>query len=137
MKRITLVFFSLFLFLTQNISAQNNISISFGGGYVSSAIDKTKLPYWENGYLINFSSDYKITDKIALFFSSSFQKHFFNENLINIAVPAVVGYGYSINGENSSVIELSIGSKLYLTNSRIKPYLGVGTGLLLTQVDRQ
>jgi opacity protein-like surface antigen len=131
MKRITLVFFSLFLFLTQNISAQNNISISFGGGYVSSAINKTKLPYWENGYLINFTSDYKITDKIALFFSSSFQKHFFNESLINIAVPAVLGYRYSINVENSSVIELSIGSKLYLTNSRIKPYLGVGTGLLL------
>ncbi len=131
MKRIILINFFLLLFFFENVSAQNNLSISVGGGYVSTALDKTKLPYWENGYLINFSSDYKITDRIALFFSSSFQQHYFNSKLVNLVVPAVVGYRYTISGENSSVIEFSVGSRLYMSNTRIKPYIGVGTGLLL------
>ncbi len=131
MKRITLIIFFLTLYLIENVSAQSNISFSFGGGYVSSAIDKTKLPYWENGYLINFSSEYKLTEKIALFFSSSYQRHIFNENLVSFAVPAVVGYRYSISGENSSVFDFSVGGKLYMSSSKIKPYLGIGAGLLL------
>jgi len=131
MKRIILIIFFFSLFFFENVSAQNNFSLSVGGGYVSSALDKTKLPYWENGYLINFSSDYKITDRISLFLSSSFQQHYFNSKLVNLVVPAVVGYRYSISGENSSVIELSLGSRLYMSNTRIKPYLGVGIGLLL------
>ena len=131
MKRMTLIIFFLSLFLIGNISAQNNFSISVGGGYVSSALDKTKLPYWENGYLINFTSDYNLTERIALFFSSSYQRQIFNEHLVSFAIPAVVGYRYSISGENSSVFDFSVGGKLYMSNSRIKPYLGVGAGLLL------
>lgn len=131
MKRLILINFFLLFFFFENVSAQNNFSFSLGGGYVSSSLDKTKLPYWENGYLINFSSDYKLTDKIALFFSSSFQQQYFNENLVSLVVPAVVGYRYSISGENSSVFDFSIGGKLYMTDARIKPYLGIGTGLLL------
>ena len=131
MKSISIIVFFLSLFLFENVSAQNNFSFSFGGGYVSSALDKTKLPYWENGYLINFSSEYKLTENIALFFSSSYQRHIFNEHLVSFAVPAVVGYRYSISGENSSVFDFSVGGKLYMSSSRIKPYLGVGTGLLL------
>ncbi len=131
MKRIILIIFFLSFFLIGNLSAQNSFSLSLGGGYVSSALDKTKLLYWENGYIINFSSDYKITAKITLFFSSSFQQHYFNSKLVNLVVPAVVDYRYSISGGNSSVIELSVGSRLYMNNTRIKPYLGVGTGLLL------
>ena len=130
MKRIILIISFLLLFVIQSISAQSKISFSLGGGYISSAIDKTKLPYWENGYLISVSSDYKILDKIALFVSSSYQKHFFNENLLTITVPQVVGYRYSINGENSSVIEISAGGKFYVSSSRIKPYLGIGVGAL-------
>ena len=131
MKRIILIVLFLSLFLVNNVSAQNNFSFSLGGGYVSSSLDKTKLPYWENGYLINLSSDYKITDKIALFFSSSYQQHYFNENLVSLVVPAVVGYRYSLSGESSSIFDFSIGGKLYMTDTRIKPYLSIGTGLLL------
>ena len=133
MKRIILILSILLLFFIQSISAQSKISFSLGGGYISSAIDKTKLPYWENGYLISFSSDYKILDKIALFVSTSYQKHFFNENLLTITVPQVVGYRYSVTGENSSVIELSAGGKFYVSNSRIKPYLGIGVGALFIE----
>ena len=130
MKRTILIVFFLSLFFFENGSAQNKLSISVGGGYVSSAFDNTKLPYWENGYSINFSSDYKIINNISLFFSSSFQRHYFNKNLVNLVVPAVVGYRYNISGENSSVFDFSIGGKLYISNSGIKPYLGIGTGLL-------
>ncbi len=131
MKSIIFIILFLSLFLIESASAQSNISFSFGGGYVFSAIDKTKLPYWENGYLINFSSEYKLTEKIALIFSSSYQRHIFNEHLVSFAVPAVVGYRYSISGENSSVFDFSVGGKLYMSSSRIRPYLGVGAGLLL------
>ncbi len=133
MKRIILILSILLLIVMQSISAQSKISVSLGGGYISSAIDKTKLPYWENGYLISVSSDYKILDKIALFVSTSYQKHFFNENLLTITVLQVVGYKYSVTGENSSVIELSAGGKFYVSNSRIKPYLGIGVGALFIE----
>jgi len=115
MKKIIFTISFLLLFLIKNISAQN-ISLTFGGGYLYSDFDNTKLPYWENGYLFSFSSDYKITDHISIFFSSSYQKHFFDKNLVYLNSITVAGYRYSINGENSSVIELSIGSKLYATS---------------------
>jgi len=43
----------------------------------------------------------------------------------------VVGFNYNINGEKSNVYEISGGSKFYLTESRIKPYVSVGIGALL------
>lgn len=132
MKRITLIVSFLSLFLIENVSAQSNLGLSIGGGYISSTLDKTKLPYWENGYLISFSSDYKITNNISLFFSLSYQKLFFtNKKLVSLVVPAFVGYRYSISGENSSVFDFSIGGKSYMSDSRIKPYLTIGLGLLL------
>ncbi len=131
MKRIIIIILFLSFFLIDNLSAQANFSLSFGGGYISSALDKDKLPYWENGYLINFSTDYKMSDKIALFFSSSYQKHFFNVNLVSLVVPAVVGYRYNIDGKNSFIFDFSIGSRLYITDTKIKPYLSAGTGLLI------
>ena len=136
MKRIILIIFFLSLFFFGNLSAQSKFSISLGGGYISSALDKTKLPYWENGYLINFTSNYKLAESISLFLSSSFQQQYFNSKLVSLIVAEEAGYRYSISGENSSVIELSIGSKLYgskfcIINKEIRPYLGIGTGLLL------
>ena len=131
MKRIIPIFLFTQLLLLENTTAQSNFDILLGGGYVTYSLDKTKLPYWENGYLINFSSDYEITERISLFFSSSFQQHYFNSRLVDVVVPAVEGYRYSVSGDNSTVIELSVGSRFYLNGTIIKPYLGVGTGLLL------
>ena len=76
MRIKVLIFSFLLLFLVQNISAQNKVSISFGGSYLYSPMDNSKLPYWENGYLFTFSPDYKITDKIVLFSSFSYQNFF-------------------------------------------------------------
>jgi len=131
MKKLTIIVCFLLFSLIENVSAQNNINFSIGGGYISSPINATKLPYWENGYSINISSDYEYSQNISFFFSTSYQKHIFNEKLLFIAVPAVVGYRYRINGENSSIIEISFGSKFYANHSSIRPYLGVGAGLLL------
>lgn len=130
MKSIILIIFFLSHCIFEEVSAQNSFGFSLGGGYASSALDKTKLPYWEDGYLINFSSDYKVTDKTSFFLSSSFQQNYFNSRLVDIVVPAIAGYRYSISGENSTVIELSVGSRLYMNNTRLKPYMGVGAGLL-------
>jgi hypothetical protein len=130
MKRLfltsTIVLFSLF----QNTPAQNKYSVSAGGGYISSSIDQTKLPYWKNGYLVNLSAEYKMSDKLSLFLSSSWQKHLFQENQVNIVLPAVVGISSRGTGENSTVLEFSGGTKFYLTDTRIKPFVGVGLGAL-------
>ncbi len=136
MKRIILIIFFLSFFFFENLSAQSKYGFSLGGGYISYALDKTKLPYWENGYLINFTSNYKLAESISLFLSSSFQQHYFNSKLVTLIVTEEAGYRYSISGENSSVIELSIGSKLYgskfyISKKEIRSYLGIGTGLLL------
>ncbi len=131
MKNSILLVFFLSLLLVSNLAAQNHFGISVGGGYVSTSLDKTKLPYWEDGYLIKFSTDYNLTEKIALFFSSSYQRHIFNKRLVSVGVPAVAGYRYSLRGENSSVIDFSVGGKLYMSDSKIRPYLVIGAGLLL------
>lgn len=131
MKRIILFVSILFLLSMQSISAQNNFSISVGGGYLYSAIDKAKLPYWENGFVITLNSDYRLTALFSAFISISYQQYYFDQNLVTFAVPRVVGYGYNLTGENSSVFELSIGTKLFaISESRINPYLGLGVGVL-------
>jgi opacity protein-like surface antigen len=133
MKKIILLLSFLILLFIQNISAQGKISFSLGAGYVPSVIDKTKLPYWDNGYVMNFSSYYNFTEEVGLFFSSSYQKNYVDENLITFPVAQVVGYRYSIHSENSSVFEFSVGSIIYANNSRIRPYLSLGAGLLLIE----
>lgn len=131
MKKLTLIVCFFLFSLIANVTAQNNIKVSIGGGYISSLIDNTKLPYWESGYTINISSDYAYSQNVSFFISTSYQKHFFNEKLLSIVVPAVIGYNYSVDGENSSLFEFSIGSKFYTNYTSIRPYLGVGAGLLL------
>lgn len=127
MKKITAIIFVCF-FIVQSNYSQNTSGISIGCGYIFSDAENTKLPYWENGYSIKFSVDYNIAQKINLFFSTSYQQHFFNSNLVSLVVPQVLGYMYSLDGENSSIIELSLGSKIYASNSLLKPYLGIGIG---------
>ena len=137
MKRMILLVSILFLVLMQSISAQNNFSISIGGGYLYSAIDKAKLPYWENGFVVSLHSDYKLSDNFSVFILGSYQQHFFNQNLVTFAVPAVVGYKFSVSGDNSSVFDFSVGTKLFaLNNSRIRPYLGLGIGILFIDQGR-
>lgn len=131
MKKLILIISLLLFTLNENVIAQNNISISVGGGYITSPINVTKLAYWEKGFSINILSDYELSKNISLFISSSYQRHFFNEKLLSISVPQVVGYRYSVNGENSSLIEISVGSKFYASYSTIRPYLGLGFGVLL------
>jgi opacity protein-like surface antigen len=127
----------LFLFI-QNAPAQNRFSVSLGGGYlfssidpVSTSADQTKLPYWNNGYLINLTGEYKMTDKLSFFLSTSWQKHYYHENLVQFYHVEIAGYDYSISGEKSTLYELSAGGKFYLSESWIKPYIGVGIGALL------
>jgi opacity protein-like surface antigen len=131
--------FSIILFLLiQTLPAQNRFSISLGGGTlfssietISSSVDQTKLPYWNNGYLITMSGEYKMSDKLSLYLSTSWQKHYYHENLVQFAHVALAGYDYSISGEKSTLYELSAGGRFYLSESNIKPYVGIGIGTLL------
>jgi opacity protein-like surface antigen len=138
MKTILGTFSIILFFLIQTLPAQNRFSISLGGGSlfssietISSSVDQTKLPYWNNGYLITLSGEYKMSDKLSLYLSTSWQKHYYHENLINIIHAEVVGYDYNISGEKSTLYELSAGGRFYLSESIIKPYVGIGVGTLL------
>jgi outer membrane protein W len=128
MKKIIIILF-ISLLLGQNIFAQSNFSILLGGGYIFSSNDKEKLPYWENGYLFSFSAENKLTDRISFLFSLSYQKYFFDKNLITSSAPQVIGFNYTLNGENSEIYGISLGSRFYASISNIKPYLGIGLGL--------
>ncbi len=86
-KSYSLLILILCLVYTQDSYPQSKAGFSLGGGYLYSEVDNSKLPYWKDGYLITFSSDYNIINNFSLFFSSSYQKHFFNEKLISNISP--------------------------------------------------
>ncbi len=136
MKNIIISLLFMLLFFVPDITAQSKVSFSLGGGYVPFLPENTKLPYWNGGYLINFSSEYKLSENAGLFFSTSYQKNNFDESLVTFAVPAVVGYRFDVTGENSSVYEFSIGGKIYSRGSMIRSYFDIGTGLLLINQGR-
>lgn len=127
-KLIVIIFSAL---LVQGSFAQR-VSISLGGGYHFTTSNNSNLPYWENGYIAGLTADYILSDRFNLFISGSYQKIFFNENLLTLAVPAVAGYRYNINAENSSVYEISVGGRFYTFNSSIlKPFFCAGIGALI------
>ncbi len=128
-KLLIVIIFS--ALLVQGSLAQK-VSISLGGGYHFTTSNNSNLPYWENGYIVGLTADHNLSDRFNLFISGSYQKSFFNENLLRLAVPAVVGYRYNINAENSSVYEISIGGRFHTFNSSIlKPFFGLGIGALI------
>jgi len=49
---------------------------------------------------------------------------------VAIVEPMVVGYHSSIKGENSTLIDISTGTKLYMTRAFVSPYLAFGAGVL-------
>ncbi len=137
MKKVILTTMIFLLLLEGKIFAQNNFSIQFGGGYIFSSIDGDKLPYWENGFSFSIATEYRLNEILLFYIYSSYQRYLFNENLITLAVPEVVGYRFIVNGEKSRIFEISFGSKLFVKNdSKIKPYLGVGLGAIFLKQGR-
>jgi len=124
------------LFIFQNLSAQSNLSFSVGGGYVCPPVNSTKFYYWSDGYSFNISFNYKIASELSVFLNSSYQKHYFNESQLEIVTPAVLGYNFDVNGTNSSIIDLSLGTKFYFSNNLIKPFIGFGGGLLFINLGK-
>lgn len=134
MKRVFILIIFSFLTFSEISPAQSRFQISFSGGYIGTPFNTYRLPYWTNGYLLNFSGYYKVKENISLYLSSSYQRHFFNANLVHLVVPMVVtGYTYKAKGENSSIFELSFGSKFYSVFSRFRSYIGIGGGMLFIQ----
>jgi hypothetical protein len=118
--------------LSPNNLAQDKFSLLLGGGYINSTtmISQTKLSYWDKGYSFDVASDYKISNDATIFFAASYQIILFNEKLVSYAVPAVAGYDFKIAGDNSLVVDLSIGGKYYASSSIVKTYLEAGIGAL-------
>ncbi len=130
MKNKIIIVVSIFLFFSQIFFAQSNISISIGGGYLVSPNSSNKLQYWADGYSINLSIEYLLKENISLSFGSSYQNHFFDEGLLQLAAPDVLGYRYTINGENSESYDLSFKGRIYTSSSFIRPLLSLGAGVL-------
>lgn len=130
MKRI---FFSIFILLLFACSsrAQQKIEFLIGGGYVTTSTDNAKLPYWENGFQVDFSANYDIKTNTSLFVTTSFHRFSFDRDRVNRTAPDVLGYRSSVTGEGASVIELSAGSKFYKGKPGIRPYLEFSTGIMI------
>jgi hypothetical protein len=135
MKKIVLIFLISF-FVFQNIPAQSKLSLSVGGGYVCPPVNSTRFYYWSDGYSFNISLNYKIASELSAFINTSYQQHYFNENRLEIVTPAVLGYDYDVNGTNSSIIDLSVGTKFYFSKNLIKPFIGLGGGLLFINLGK-
>lgn len=135
MNKVAFIFIvSLFFF--QNLSAQSNLSFSFGGGYVCPPVNSTKFFYWTDGYSINISANYKLTNELSASLNTAYQQHNFDESNLELISPAVLGYHYEVNGKNSSIIDLSVGAKFLFSKSIIKPFLGFGGGLLFINLGK-
>ncbi len=130
MKNVIFLVVTIFLFFSQIFFAQSKINISVGGGYLLSSNSSDKLQYWNDGYSINLSIEYLIQENISLSFGSSYQNHFFDESLLQLAVPAVLGYRYTIEGENSKSYDLSFKGRIYTSSSFVRPLLSLCVGAL-------
>jgi len=130
MKYKIFIIVSLFLFIPQIFYAQSKINISVGGGYLVSPNSSDKLQYWSNGYSINLSIEYLSKDNISFSLNSSYQNHFYNESLLQLAAPDVLGYRFKVEGENSRTYDLSLKARIYMSSFFIRPLISIGTGIL-------
>ncbi len=126
----------LFLLISQSINAQYKISISLGGGYLSEFSDFGKTKDWQNGYVINLSSEYFIVDDISIFLNSSFQNLFFTGELL-YATQGYYGGNYSIDGMDRNSYEISLGGRLYDSINFLRPYLTFSAGILAISDGRE
>jgi hypothetical protein len=134
MKKLFILISFSFLISTSYNSAQSKFQFSFSAGYIGTPLNSYRLPYWTDGYMGNFSAYYKVRENISLYLSTSYQKHFFNPSRVNLILPMVFdGYTYHIRGEESSIFELSFGSKFYSAYSRFRSFIGIGGGMLFIQ----
>jgi hypothetical protein len=130
MKTKFIIVITLLFFLPQIIFAQSKINLSVGGGYLVSPNSADKLQYWGDGYSINLSIEYLLKDNISISLNSSYQNLFYDENLLQLAAPAVLGYEYTVTGEDSRTYDLSLKARLYMSSSFIRPLISMGTGVL-------
>lgn len=124
------ILFLILLIISTNLSAQSNLRFNFGSGYVFSGLDNTNLKHWKDGHLFQLSSDYKLSDNIALSASLSYQEMYFTQENLELVHLHSFWFKYSIYGENSSMYGLSLGGKFFAGYSIINPYLGIGAGWL-------
>lgn len=115
------------------INAQTKFGISAGGGYISGSLYGVRLPYWENGYIINLSAEKYFSNNLSIFFNGSYQSFNFNPNLVHLVLPDIVGLNVAVSGKKSNVYEISTGGNFYLSGKNIKPFLSIGGGVLKIQ----
>ena len=131
MKSKLFILVMLFILSSQLNYSQSKISFSIGGGYLASLNSSERLQYWNNGYSINFGIEYLTNSNFTLSASTSYQKYYYDEKLLQLTAPTVVGYRMQVNGENTEVYELSLKAKVYMSSSSfIRPLISIGTGVL-------
>ena len=132
MKSKAIILVTLLLLSLQSIYPQSKLNISIGGAYLATSHPSEKLQYWNNGYSINLNLEYFLNDNFALSVGTSYQIFLYDENLLQLITPDVLGYRMQVDGQNTEAYELSLKAKYYLPQlSFVHSFLSVGTGFLL------
>jgi len=109
--------------------AQTKFSLSAGAGYILNFDNNGNGSNWGNGYLINLSSEYFVFKDISIFINSSFQNHFFDEELYKRHRLWYEGE-FLVDGKVRKMYELSLGLRLYGSFSVVRPFASIGAGIL-------
>jgi|GEM_PF-5736069 hypothetical protein len=133
MKKYFYFIIVLVIIFSSLINAQTEFGISAGGGYISGSLYGVRLPYWENGYLLNLSVEKYLSNNLSIFLNGSYQSFNFNPNLVHFVLPDIVDINFTVSGKKSNVYEISTGGNFYLSSNNIKPFLSIGGGILKIQ----
>jgi hypothetical protein len=112
--------------------AQNVLRIEIIGGASLNSTAEGALSGCGNGWSIGAGSAYRIAKGIDLAADAVYHRYPYRG--LHIVAPAVYGYGSSVSGQASSVVEGSIAVRFFSSNSCINPFLSLRTGLYFISI---
>jgi hypothetical protein len=133
MRRAT--YLALFVFILQNVShTQSDIRIETSAGLSLISESNSVLPYWNNGWKVSGSASYVVSQNIQLLASVGYSRYGYSGHGPALAIPRVVGFRRDVTGDASHIYEASVGTRLFMSDHFVKPFISVRGGIQSTQV---
>jgi hypothetical protein len=126
------IFLLSIFFASSTMLAQNVLRLEVIGGASLNGTAEGALRGCGNGWSIGAGGAYRIAKGIDLAANAVYHRYPYRG--LQIVAPAVYGYGSSISGQASSVVEGSIAVRFFSLNSFINPFLSLRTGLYFISI---